>query len=170
MYQTIGGRVVKVNGVKTRGGTGRSSFGRERHYYHNDERHGDWDRGGRERDHDYDHDRDGYRNRGSDWTRHRDRSRDRNRSRDHDRDRDRRIEHMQDYDQVREPMVDDYWDREDDRAENQQESGRVHGGDVDRGHNVDLDTDRKMDRISDPDKSSDELKKEQSKRVERIDE
>ncbi|CAK8563350.1 unnamed protein product [Lathyrus sativus] len=192
--RSISGRVVKVNGVKTRGGGGgggRSNFGRERerYYHHNDERNGDWDRGrdreirdqdydrGSGRDHmreqNYDHgnEKDGYRSRGGDWTRHgdrsrdRERSRDRDRSRDHDRGRDRRVEHVQDYDdQARERMLDDDWNRDDDRAENQQENSRVHGGDVDRDHNLDVDTDRKMDRVSDPDKSFDEPKREPARR------
>lgn len=156
--RTIDGRVVKVNGVRARGG--RSNFGRERYYYHNDERNGDWDCG-RDRDRDYDrdnNDRDGYRNRSSEWTRDRDRSRDR------DQDRDRRFEHMHDYDQAREPMVDNDWNREDDRVENEQEHSRGHGGDVDRDHNLDLNVDRKMDRSSDPDRSFDEDRKDQSRR------
>ncbi|KAH1248481.1 Cold-inducible RNA-binding protein B [Glycine max] len=156
--RTIDGRVVKVNGVRTRGG--RSNFGRERYYYHNDERNGDWDRS-RDRDRDYDHDsndRDGYRNRSSDW------GRDRDRSRDRDQDRDRRFEHMHDYDQAREAMLENDWIREDDRVENEQEHSRGHGGDVDRDHNIDLNVDRKMDRTSDPDRSFGEDRKDQSRR------
>jgi hypothetical protein len=104
----------------------------------------------------------------------RDRSRDRDRDRrvehveDYDgqgresmlaRDGDRRVEHMQDYDdQARESMLDDDWNHDDNRAEYEQGNSRVHGGDVE--------TDIKMDRISDPipDKSFDEHKKEQSRR------
>ncbi|RDX70021.1 Cold-inducible RNA-binding protein B, partial [Mucuna pruriens] len=160
--RTIDGRVVKVNGVRARGG--RTNFGRERYYYHNDERNGDWDRG-RDRERIYDHDnndrdgyRDGYRNRSSDW------SRDRDRSRDHDQDRDRRFEHMHDYEQAREPMLDNDWSREDDRVENEKEHSRGYGGDVERDHNLDLDTNRKVDRTSDPDKSFDEDRKDQSRR------
>ncbi|KAK7388753.1 hypothetical protein VNO78_23580 [Psophocarpus tetragonolobus] len=156
--RTIEGRVVKVNGVRARGG--RSNFGRERYYYHNDERNGDWDRS-RDRDRDYDHDnndRDGYRNRNSDWTRDRDRSRER------DQGRDRRFEHMHDYDQAREPILDNDWSREDDRVEKEQERTRAHAGDVDRDHSLDLNSDRKMDRTSDPDRSFDEDRKDQSRR------
>lgn len=155
--RTIDGRVVKVNGVRARGG--RSNFGRERYHYHNDERSGDWDRG---RDRDYDHDnndRDGYRNRGSDWTRDRDRSRDR------DQDRDRRFEHMHDYDQPREPILDNDWSREDDRVEHEHEHSRGRDDDVDRDHNLDMDTGRKMDRTSDLDRSFDEDTKDQSRRM-----
>ncbi|XP_061345280.1 glycine-rich RNA-binding protein RZ1B [Gastrolobium bilobum] len=157
--RTVDGRVVKVNGVRTR--AGRSNFGRERYYYHNDERNGDWDRGrdrDRDRYYDHDNDKDEYRNRDGDWSQERDRSRDR------DRDRDRKFDQMHDYDQGREPMLDNDWSRGDDRAENQQENSRAHGGDVDRDHNLDLDTDRKMDRTSDPDRSFDEDRKEHSRR------
>ncbi|CAJ1944394.1 unnamed protein product [Sphenostylis stenocarpa] len=155
--RTIDGRVVKVNGVRSRGG--RSNFGRERYYYHNDERNGDWDRG-RDRDRDYDHDnngRDGYRNRSSDW------SRDRDRSRDREQDRDRRFEHMH-YDQARDSMLDNDWSREHDIVENEQEHSRGGGGDVDRDHNLDLNADKKMDRTSDPDRSFDEDRKDHSRR------
>ncbi|KAL9326269.1 hypothetical protein ACSQ67_006914 [Phaseolus vulgaris] len=154
--RTIDGRVVKVNGVRSRGG--RPNFGRERYYYHNDERNGDWDRG-RDRDRDYDHDnsgRDGYRNRSNDWNRDRDRSRDR------DQDRDRRFEHMHDYDQDRDPMLDNDWSREDDRAEDEEHRGD--DGDVDRDHNLDFIADRKTDGTSDLDRSFDEDRKDQSRR------
>jgi hypothetical protein len=83
------------------------------------------------------------------------------------RDGDRRVEHMQDYDdQVRESMLDDDWNRDDDRVEYEQGNSRMHGGDVDKDHTLDVDTDKNMDRISDPipDKSFDEHKKEQSRR------
>jgi hypothetical protein len=83
------------------------------------------------------------------------------------RDGDRRVEHMQDYDdQARESMLDDDWNRDDDRVEYEQGNSRMHGGDVDKDHTLDVDTDKNMDRISDPipDKSFDEHKKEQSRR------
>ncbi|KAG4930209.1 hypothetical protein AAZX31_17G115800 [Glycine max] len=156
--RTIDGRVIKVNGVRARGG--RSNFGRERYYYQNDERKGDWDCG-RDRERDYDHDnndRDGYRNRSSDWTRDCDKSRDR------DQDRDRRFEHIHDYDQARDAMLDNVWNPEEDRIENEQEHSRGHDRDVDREHSIDLNIVRKMDRTSDPDRSFDEDKKDQSRR------
>ena len=109
--------MVKVNGVRTRGG--RSNFGRERYYYQNDERKGDWDCG---------------------------------------RDRER------DYDQARDAMLDNVWNPEEDRIENEQEHSRGHDRDVDREHSIDLNIVRKMDRTSDPDRSFDEDKKDQSRR------
>lgn len=150
LNQTIDGRVVKVNGVRTRGG--RSVFGRE-HVHHSTEKNGDWDHG-RDRDRDYGHDKDGHRNRNSDWLREGDRPRERDRSREHDRSRnfehdgDRRYERTHFYDQAREPSLDKDWNQEGHHADDEQEYGR-HATEED--YNLDLAADRKMDRANDPD-------------------
>ncbi|KAL4274753.1 hypothetical protein S245_069529 [Arachis hypogaea] len=153
--RTIDGRVIKVNGVRTRGG--RSNFGSRERYHHAAERDVDWDR---DRDRGYDHDRDGYRNRNGHWPRERDRSR------DPDQDRDRRVEHMHDRhhdDHAGEPSLDKGWSRGDDRAGNGQDNGRAYSEDMDGDHSFDLNTDRRMD-TSDRDKIFDEDKNEQSRR------
>ncbi|KAF7806342.1 Cold-inducible RNA-binding protein B [Senna tora] len=150
--RTIDGRVVKVNGVRTRGV--RSNFGREHVHHNNTERNGDWDRG-RDRDRDYDRDKDGHRTRNGDWSRERDRSREHNRSRDFEHDGDRRYEHTPYYDQPREPMLDKDRNREGHQADDDQEHGRAHFQGTEREYNLDLDTDRKMDRTNDSDRSFD---------------
>ncbi|KAK7281664.1 hypothetical protein RIF29_09852 [Crotalaria pallida] len=154
--RSIDGRVVKVNGVRTRGG--RSSFGRE-HYRRNMERNGDWDHGrGRDRDQDYDNDRTMYRDRNSD------RSRERERSRDHDRGRDRGFEHMHDYDQEKDHFLDKDHSRDGDRVDNRKEHNKGHGQENEGEQNLDLGTWRKIDRMSDPDRSFGEDQNEHSRR------
>ncbi|MED6217328.1 hypothetical protein PIB30_016732, partial [Stylosanthes scabra] len=156
--RTIDGRVIKVNGVRTRGG--RSNFGGRERYHHAGDRDVDWDHA-RDRDRGYDHDRDGHRNRNGDWPRERDRSR------DPDQDRDRRIEHMHDRDHdhhAREPSLDKVWSREDDCAGNRQDNGRAYSEDMDGDHSFDLNTDRRMDMTSDRDRILDEDKNQQSRR------
>ncbi|XP_054822126.1 uncharacterized protein LOC129320622 [Prosopis cineraria] len=158
--RTIDGRVVKVNGVRTRGG--RSNFGREL-IHHNTDRNGDWDRG-RDRDRDYNHDRDRHRDRNSGWSHERDRSRERDQSRDFEHEGDGRYDHTHYHDQEREPLH--VKDRSQERhlADDEQEHSKVHGQATHRDYNLDFDTDRKMDRTYDPDRSFDGERNEHSRR------
>ncbi|KAE9587565.1 hypothetical protein Lal_00032016 [Lupinus albus] len=158
--RSIGGRAVMVNGVKTRGG--RSSFGRE-HHRRNFERNEDWDHG-RGRDQDYDHDRVIYRDRHSDRSRERDRSREHDRSRGHDRDRDRGFEHMHNYDNEKEPFVDDDRSRDEDFLDNKQEHNTAHGQEKEGEQNLDFGNWSKIDRTSDPDRSFGEDQNNHSRR------
>ncbi|XP_057995663.1 uncharacterized protein LOC110639554 [Hevea brasiliensis] len=133
--KTIDGRVVRVNGVNTRGG--RSNFGRDR-FRHNMERGVEWDRG-RDRERDYDRDRDRYRERNSD------RSRERARSWDRDEDEERRCELAHDRGQARDGFLDRDHSREKDPVGNEQEEGRNSNWNRERGRDLHWDRDKEMD-------------------------
>ncbi|KAF2310712.1 hypothetical protein GH714_016523 [Hevea brasiliensis] len=133
--KTIDGRVVRVNGVTTRGG--RSNFGRDR-FRHNMERGVEWDRG-RDRERDYDRDRDRYRER------HSDRSRERARSWDRDEDEERRCELAHDRGQARDGFLDGDHSREKDPVGNEQEEGRNSNWNRERGRDLHWDRDKEMD-------------------------
>ncbi|XP_028753829.1 zinc finger CCCH domain-containing protein 25 [Neltuma alba] len=158
--RTIDGRVVKVNGVRTRGG--RSNFGREL-IHHDTDRNGDWDRG-RDQDPDYNHDRDRHRNRSRGWSRERDRSREHDRSRGFDYEGDRRYEHGRYHDQEREPLHVKDRSQERHQDDDEQERGKVVGQAVQRDYDLDYDTDREIDRTYDPDRSFDGDRNEHSRR------
>lgn len=130
--RTINGRVVRVNGVKTRGG--RWGFGREG-LPRSNERGMDRERG-RHRERDYDHDRDRHLDRYSD------RSRERGRSRDHDLDREREYEHAHGHDYERDHLVDRDEDAGRDVVDDEQEHSREHV----RIHDMDTDGDMPIDR------------------------
>ncbi|GMI81235.1 hypothetical protein like AT5G19960 [Hibiscus trionum] len=124
--RTIDGRVVRVNGVNTRGG--RSNFNRDR------PRRNEWDRGQeRERERDCDRDREEYRDRYSD------RSKERDWSRDHDSGRERGYEHHE-HDRTGEyPLDRDHGRDVEDRMQGE---SRDHIQDWDRDHELNLDQDR----------------------------
>ncbi|KAK6945038.1 RNA recognition motif domain [Dillenia turbinata] len=131
--KTIGGRVVKVNEVNTRGG--RPNFGREsiRHIGNRDI---DWERG-RDRERDYDRDRDRHQDRSRDksWDRDQERNQEYDREWDHDRARDRSLERDRDQDR--------------DMEEFEQERSRIM--DLEQEREVDMDQryDLEMDRAND---------------------
>ncbi|KAJ4958460.1 hypothetical protein NE237_025571 [Protea cynaroides] len=122
--RTIGGRVVRVNEVRSR--SGRPIFHRE-NFRWDSERDVEWDRG-RDRDRNYDLDRDRYRDRYHD------------RSRDRDRDREKEYERPH-HDRIRDRFLDQGRELEN----NEQEHNRSHDHDWDRDHDVDWDHDREMD-------------------------
>ncbi|XP_042496412.1 serine/threonine-protein kinase fray2-like isoform X1 [Macadamia integrifolia] len=123
--RTIGGRVIRVNEVRARGG--RPNFHRE-NFRRDSERDAEWDRG-RDRDRNYDHDRDRYHDRYNDRSRDRDREREYERSRDHDRTRDRFLD----------------LDRDRELEDNEQKRNRSRDRDWDRDHDLDQDHDREID-------------------------
>ncbi|OVA06537.1 RNA recognition motif domain [Macleaya cordata] len=144
--RTIGGRVVRVNEVKTRGG--RSHLNRENSHRDSErDMDMDWDRA-RERERDHDHDRDRYRDRIH------------NRSRDRDIERETEYEHPRDHDRSRGRFS--VRDRVQDHVHNEQERNINH--DRDQGRELDLDSnrDREVDRSNDnerKDKDNDQLSK-----------
>ncbi|KAG9459401.1 hypothetical protein H6P81_003909 [Aristolochia fimbriata] len=95
--RTIGGRVVRVNEVRTRGGR----LNREG-FHRGAPRDLDWGRG---RDRERDHDRD----------RHRHRERSNDRSRDNDMEHEREYEHTHDHDQLGDHVRDRLLERDQDR-------------------------------------------------------
>ncbi|KAF5189465.1 RNA-binding (RRM/RBD/RNP motifs) family protein [Thalictrum thalictroides] len=127
----IGGRVVKVNEVKTRGG--RPHFNRG-NSFRDTERNLDWDRD-RNRERDHDHDRD----------HHRDRHR---RSRDREWEWEREYDHPRGYDRSKDRFVDETNDRDQnqdvEREGGEQEWGRKR--DQNLGRDLDRDRDREVDR------------------------
>lgn len=130
--RSINGRVVRVNGVKTRGG--RWGFGRD-DLARSNERGMDRERG-RHRERDYDHDRDRHLDRYSD------RSRDRDRSRDHGLDQEREYEHAHNHDYERDHLVDRDRDTGRDVDDDEQEHSRDHA----RVHDMDAGADMQIDR------------------------
>ncbi|XP_043699615.1 serine/threonine-protein kinase fray2 [Telopea speciosissima] len=142
--RTIGGRVVRVNEVKARGG--RPNFHRE-NFRRDSERDVEWDRG-RDRDRNYDNNRDRYRDRYND------------RSRDRDRDREREYEDSRDHDRTRDHFLDQ--DRDRDLEDNEQERNKSRDHDWERDHDIDRDHDREMD-SDDHDRSKDTDKDLQSR-------
>lgn len=122
--RTIGGRVVRVNEVRTRGA--RPYFHRE-NFRRDAVKDGDWDRG-RDRERDYIRDRGRYRDRNND-----------------DRERERDYEH--DFDRVRDYTM----DRSRDREDHDQEHSRDHDHDQEREHNMDVEHDKEIDRTKDHD-------------------
>ncbi|XP_057968050.1 glycine-rich RNA-binding protein RZ1B isoform X2 [Malania oleifera] len=146
--RTIGGRVVRVNEVNTRGG--RSSFSREG-FRRNSGRGVDSDRA-RDRDRDYDHDRDRYR------------GRNRERSRDRDIDRERGYEHTHDRDRSRDHFVDRDRDEDRDLEDIEQDHIRNHDHEFERDHDLDGDQDREIDQTSDHDRGADKDKDQHSKK------
>ncbi|KAF8406994.1 hypothetical protein HHK36_006115 [Tetracentron sinense] len=141
--RSIGGRVVRVNEARTRGG--RPNFSRK-NIRHDTGRDINWDRG-RDRERDYDHDRDRYRDRNSD------------RSRDSDLEKERGYARAHDHDRTR----DHFRDRDQDREDIEQESTRNHIQDWERDRDLSQDRDRQMDRTNDHDRSRDKDKDQQSK-------
>eukprot|EP00262_Sarcandra_glabra_P018733 TRINITY_DN6837_c0_g1_i1.p1 TRINITY_DN6837_c0_g1~~TRINITY_DN6837_c0_g1_i1.p1 ORF type:complete len:351 (+),score=63.64 TRINITY_DN6837_c0_g1_i1:116-1168(+) len=140
--RTIGGRVVRVNEVRTRGG--RPNFNRDT-FHHDIEKDMEWDRDrDRERDNDRDRDR---------WDRNNSRSRDR------DREREREYEHGRDHDRTRERVL----DRDRSREDHAPERNWNHDRDRGRDRELDLDRDREMDKIKDHERIRDKNKDYQSK-------
>ncbi|XP_002529347.3 zinc finger CCCH domain-containing protein 25 [Ricinus communis] len=127
--KTIDGRVVRVNGVTTRGG--RTDFSRER-LRCNTER--SLDRG-RDRERDYDRDRDWFREQYSD------RSREHGRSLDRGEDGDRRHELAHDHDRAR----DVYQSQDRVMVDNEPVEGRNGDRSWERGHNLHMDQEREHD-------------------------
>ncbi|KAF5482100.1 hypothetical protein F2P56_002693 [Juglans regia] len=150
--RTIDGRVIKVNGVRSRGG--RPNFDRES-FQRKVERGTDWDRG-RDQERGYDRERNRYRDRNSDWSRERDRSR------DHVRERERGYDHARIHDGVRDPFLTRDRDEDGDMVDNGQEHSRNHDEDWERDR--DLDLEREWDRTNERDKSVDNDKDQHSNR------
>ncbi|XP_074578753.1 uncharacterized protein LOC141835223 [Curcuma longa] len=141
----IGGRVVRVNEVHTRGG--RPNFHRENFHRDADD---DWDRGReRERERDHLHDRNHFLDRNSE------RSQDNNR----DRDRESDFERGRDFIRARERLVDQERDREDEDHERRGDRDR----DWERDHNMDWDRDRDLDKPKDLDEGKLMDKEQQSR-------
>ncbi|WOL09013.1 glycine-rich RNA-binding protein RZ1B-like [Canna indica] len=143
--QKIGGRVVRVNEVHTRGG--RPTFHRE-NFHRDADRDDDWERG-RERDRDHMRDRDHYLDRNIE------RSQDRNREREREAD----FEHGRDFDRARGHPMDQRRDREDDDHERRGDRAR----DWERDRDMDWDHDRDLDKSIDRDGGK-EMDKEQQPR------
>uniref|UniRef100_A0A2P2JAA9 Uncharacterized protein MANES_14G127600 n=1 Tax=Rhizophora mucronata TaxID=61149 RepID=A0A2P2JAA9_RHIMU len=133
--KAIDGRIVRVNGVTTRGG--RSNFNRE-HFQHNQERAMDWDRG-RDRERAYGRDRE--------WNEERfgDRSRERDRSLGHEEDRGRGYGHGNGHDQARDGFLDGDQARDRDPAGNEQEKGRNTDWNFESNDDLDWNHNREMD-------------------------
>ncbi|XP_022755090.1 uncharacterized protein DDB_G0284459-like [Durio zibethinus] len=144
--RTIGGRVVRVNEVTTRGG--RSNFSRDR------SRRSERDRG-RDRERDYDRDRERYQDRYSD------RSGERDQSRDHDSGWERGYEHH-DHDRAGEYSLDKHHDRN--VEDNVQRESRDHIQDWERDDVMNLDQDREIAGTNGYHRSVDEDKEQQLKR------
>lgn len=143
--QKIGGRVVRVNEVHTRGG--RPNFHRE-NFHRNADRDDDWERG-RERERDHIQDRDHYL----------DRNNERFRDRDRQRERETDFERGRDFDRARAHSLDRDRDREDDDHERPWERNRDREADRDMDWNGDRDLDKNKDHDIDK-----ELDKEQQPR------
>ncbi|KAK9715287.1 hypothetical protein RND81_06G154600 [Saponaria officinalis] len=134
--KTIGGRIVRVNEVKSRGTGGRSMQGRE-NFRHN-QRDTDWGGGrGRVREKVYDRDRQHDNSQELDG----ERERWRDRSRDHDQTRDNF--QRRDRGQSRETQN---WEHR---------NSRDHDRDLDRDYDLDATTDAQLDRVVDHDRESD---------------
>ncbi|KGN60647.1 U1 small nuclear ribonucleoprotein 70 kDa [Cucumis sativus] len=144
--RTIEGRVVRVNGVKSRLG---GRFGKEGNRF-DAERDVSWERD-RDRGRDYDHDRYRHRGRNNDW------SRDHDRSREHDLDKERGYKHSQDRDLPR----DQFLDREPELEKTSKDNEKVHDlklnhdQDWEKDHGADLSGGRGIDKTDDYDKSLD---------------
>ncbi|XP_052199617.1 glycine-rich RNA-binding protein RZ1A [Diospyros lotus] len=150
--RTIGGRVVRVNEVKSRGG--RANFIREG-FRRNSER-GGWDRG---RDHDRDYDRD----KGRHWDRSKDRSddHDQDRERGYDRGHDRTRDHSMDGDRD--------WDQDKDFEDNQLKHGRKRDRNWEGDDDLDGSQDKEMQRTDNHHKSGDKDKDQTSKKLNGLD-
>ncbi|KAL2929379.1 Zinc finger CCCH domain-containing protein 25 [Bienertia sinuspersici] len=181
--RTIGGRVVRVNEVKTRGGGGNSSHGREglRH----NQREMAWNKGrSRDRESDYDKDRrrdhsrehDGGRGRRRSHSRDRFQGRDQEQSKDmgewelrraHSRNHDRERERDNDLDAIRDRFQGR--DREQSRDMGDWELGRAHSRnhDPERERDDDLDAikDSEFDRVDDRDRRVDKRNDQHTKRL-----
>ncbi|KAL9224477.1 hypothetical protein vseg_000505 [Gypsophila vaccaria] len=134
--KTIGGRVVRVNEVKSRGSGGRSMQGRES--FRPNQRDTDWD-GGRGRVRDRVYDRDRQHDNSHEFDGERERWRDR--SRDHDQNRDNF--QRRDRGQSREMQI---WEHH---------SSRDHDRELGRDYDLDATTDAQLDRDVDHDRESD---------------
>ncbi|KMT02974.1 hypothetical protein BVRB_8g195440 isoform A [Beta vulgaris subsp. vulgaris] len=153
--RTIGGRVVRVNEVKTRGADERSNYGRESLRRNQRDIDGD-KRRSRERENDYDKDRqrinpqehDGRWERKYDHTRDREHSRVLNHCRDfeHSRDLDHSRDHLQgkERDENRDLMQ---WEGERERAH-----GRNRDRELERDDSLNYTQDRELDRGDDHDR------------------
>ncbi|THU52355.1 hypothetical protein C4D60_Mb10t03140 [Musa balbisiana] len=139
----IGGRVVRVNEVHSRGG--RPNFQRE-NFHRDSDRDDDWERG-RERERDHMRDRFRYLDRNDE------------RSRDHDRQREREIdiERGRNFDRARSHPLDQDRDREGDDHEHPGGHDRDWEGDRD----MDWDHDRDVDKTKDHDGGKDMDKEQQ---------
>ncbi|CAK9326610.1 unnamed protein product [Citrullus colocynthis] len=126
--RTIEGRVVRVNGVKSRGG---GRFGRESNRF-DVERDVSWERD-RDRGRDYDHDRYRHKGRNNDW------SRDRDRSREHDLDKERGYGHSQDRDLPKDKLL----DRDPELEKTSKDNEKVH--DLKLNHDQDWEKDHGED-------------------------
>ncbi|XP_023547216.1 U1 small nuclear ribonucleoprotein 70 kDa [Cucurbita pepo subsp. pepo] len=142
--RTIEGRVVRVNGVNTRGG---GRFGRESNRF-DVERDVNWERD-RDRGRDYEHDRYRRRGRNNDWSRERDRSR------EHDLDKERAYEHSQDRDLPKDILLDRNPELEKIPKANEQERDLKlsHGQDWEKDHDADWNGGGGIDNTDDYDKS-----------------
>ncbi|XP_042398483.1 U1 small nuclear ribonucleoprotein 70 kDa-like isoform X2 [Zingiber officinale] len=143
----IGGRVVRVNEVHTRGG--RPNFHREN--FHRDEEDY-WDRDRervreKERERDHLRDRDHYLDRNSE------------RSQDNNREREPDFEHDRDFIQAREHPVEQVLDLEDEDHDRQGD----HDKDWERDHDMDWSHDRELDKPKDRDGSKSMDKEQQSR-------
>ncbi|XP_062148329.1 DEAD-box ATP-dependent RNA helicase 21 isoform X2 [Alnus glutinosa] len=152
--RTFDGRVLKVNGVKTRGG--RSNFSRESFQRYVD-RGTNWGRG-RDQERDYDRDRDRYRDRNSDLSRERDRSRDR------DQEREKGYDHARGRERARDHFLSKDRDQDLDIVDNRQEHGRNRDRDWERDHDLDWEREEELDRTNGHDKSIDKDRDQQLKR------
>ncbi|XP_022143227.1 U1 small nuclear ribonucleoprotein 70 kDa [Momordica charantia] len=141
--RTIDGRVVRVNGVKSRGG---GRFGREGIRYN--ERDADWEKD-RDRGRDYDHDRYHHRGRNNDWSRERDRSR------EHDLDKERGYEHPQDRDLPKDKLLDRDPELEKTSKDNELVLDLNRDQDWEKDHDADWSGGRNIDNTDDYDKSLD---------------
>ncbi|RZR76176.1 hypothetical protein BHM03_00000804, partial [Ensete ventricosum] len=148
----IGGRVVRVNEVHTRGG--RPNFHRE-NFHRNADRDEDWERG-RERERDHIQDRDHYL----------DRNNERFRDRDRQRERETDFERGRDFDRARAHSLDR--DREDDDHERAWERNRDREADHDMDWNGDRDLDKNKDH--DIDKELDKVKEQLELSIQRREE
>lgn len=157
--RTIEGRVVRVNGVNTRGG---GRFGRESNRF-DVERDVSWERD-RERGRDYDPDRYRRRGRNIDLSRDRDWSRDRDRSREHDSDKERVSEHPQDHDLPKDKLS----DRDPELEKTSKDNEKVLDLNHDRGwakdHEADWSGSRGIDNTDDYDKRLVNDRDQQSRR------
>uniref|UniRef100_A0A9I9CJI2 RRM domain-containing protein n=1 Tax=Cucumis melo TaxID=3656 RepID=A0A9I9CJI2_CUCME len=144
--RTIEGRVVRVNGVKSRLG---GRFGKEGNRF-DAERDVNWERD-RDRGRDYDHDRYRHRGRNNDW------SRDHDRSREHDLDKERGYKHSQDRDLPK----DQFLDRDPELEKTSKDNEKLHDlklnhdQDWEKDHGADLSGGGGIDKTDDYDKSLD---------------
>ncbi|KAJ8769780.1 hypothetical protein K2173_007640 [Erythroxylum novogranatense] len=139
--KTIDGRVVRVNGVTTRGG--RSNFSRE-HFQRNQERVMDR---GRDSNQGGDHDR----NKDRYTQRYSDRSREHEQSWGNDEERERGYEH----DQARDNFINADQNRKDDRPDDEEEHGGNSDWHMKRGNIMDWDSNMVIDVTKDIHKFTD---------------